>query len=295
MTFGLLPFGDVSPWGGPGTVSLITIMAIGTNELVAFFTSAPKCRDPLGFRDTRNPLYWAITPVDPVSIGFNGEVVVEPGKPRPRAPAPWIGRCFVDPIDATQVHVVTVPQLQTGVQYDITVGPIRGVDCEEFSGLATFRVLARNRPARSTSRIAAVDTYRDYANPIFEIDKRTSQIVPGPGFWQYDETGEIVLDDAAGSLKKRVLRRITTLLGGFAHLPTYGVPSMLGTMARGDDIQALALRLQEQIREEPDVRDASVTVRALSTPAGGIVRFEIVVQQRAIGEVSFLVQVPSLG
>ena len=77
MPFGLLPFGDVAPWGGPGTISLITILAIGTNELVAFFTAPPKCRDPLGFRDARNPLYWSIAPVDPVAIGFSGEVVPE--------------------------------------------------------------------------------------------------------------------------------------------------------------------------------------------------------------------------
>lgn len=295
MTFGLLPFGNVAPWGGPGTISLITILAIGTNELVAFFTSAPKCRDPLGFRDTRNPLYWSIRPVDPVAIGINGEVVPEPGKPRPRPPDPWIGRCFRDPLDATQVHLVTVPQLQTGVQYDVGIGPVRGRSCEEFSGLSTFRLLARSRPPPPTSRIAAIDTYRDYANPVFEIDRQTSQLVPGPGFWAYDETGEIVLDDAAGSLKKRVLRRITTLVGGFAHLPNYGVPAMLGTIARGEDIQALALRLQEQIVGEPDVRAAGVTVSSLSTARGGILRFEITVQQRTLGEISFQVQVPSLG
>lgn len=292
MPFGLLPFGDVAPWGGPGTISLITILAIGTNELVAFFTAPPKCRDPLGFRDARNPLYWSIAPVDPVAIGFNGEVVPEPGKPRPQPPAPWIGRCFVDALDPTQVHLVTVPQLQTGVQYDVTIGPVRGAACESFSGLSTFRLLARTRPPSPPQGTASVvSTYRDYANPVFEIDKRTSQVVPGPGFWQYDETGEIRLDDAEGSLKKRVLRRITTLAGGFAHLPRYGVPPMLGTIARGDDLQALALRLQEQIRNEPDVRDAAVSVSA--DALNGVVRFELVVQQRQIGEISFRVQVPT--
>ncbi len=291
MPFGLLPCGNVAPWGGPGTISLITILAIGTNELVAFFTAPPKCRDPLGFRDARNPLYWSIAAVDPVAIGFSGEVVPEPGKPRPQLPAPWIGRCFVDALDPTQVHLVTVPQLQTGVQYDVTIGPVRGAACESFSGLSTFRLLARTRPPAPTSRIAAVDTYRDYANPVFEIDRRTSQLVAGPGFWAYDETGEIKLDDAEGSLKKRVLRRITTLAGGFAHLPTYGVPPMLGTIARGDDLQALALRLQEQIRSEPDVRDAAVSVSA--DASNGVVRFELVVQQRQVGEISYRVQVPT--
>ena len=170
MTFGLLPFGNVSPWGGPGTISLITIIAIGTNELVAFFTAAPKCVDPLGYRDSRNPMHWAIEPVDPVTLGFNGEVVVEPGKRRPTPPGPWIAACFRDELDATQVHIVTATQLETGIDYDVTLsGSVRGASCETFSGLATFRVAARARPPRRNNRIAAQDTYRDFANPPFEI------------------------------------------------------------------------------------------------------------------------------
>jgi hypothetical protein len=290
--FGLLPFGTVSPWGGPGSISLITILAIGTNELLAFFTSPVKCRDPLGFRDTRNPLYWTITPVDPIHVGINGEVIVDPGKRRPSPPAPWIGECFLDVDDPTVVHLRTVPQLETGIDYDVEVGPIRGDACETFAGLSTFRVTARARPPRPTSRIAALDTYRDYANPVFVLD-RSGQLVPGPGFYQFDETGEIVLDDAAGSLKKRVLRRITTALGGFVHLPRYGLPPMLGTVARDGELQVIASRLQEQILDEPDVLDASVTASVEATAAGGIVRLVVRAQQRSIGEISFLVQVPA--
>ena len=293
MTFGLLPFGTVAPWGGPGTISLITILAIGTNELVAFFTAPVKCRDPMGFRDARNPRYWQIESVDPINVGIDGEVIVEPGKRRPSPPERWIGECFIDPEDPSQVHLRTVPQLETGIEYDVTLaGSVRGRACESFSGLATFRVLARDRPPRPTSRIAAIDTYRDFANPFFETNAN-GQIVPGRGVWQFDETGEIVLDTADGSLKKRVLRRITTTLGAFSHLPRYGLPPILAKLARGGELQAIALRMQEQIREEPDVRDASVTASIEATASGGIVRLAVRVQQRSLGEISFLVQVPT--
>jgi len=292
VTFGLLPFGNISPWGGAGTISLITILAIGTNELVAFFTSAPKCVDPLGYRDARNPLHWAIVPVDPIDIGFGGEVIVEPGKRRPTPPGPWIAACFRDPEDSTQVHIITATQLETGIDYDVTLsGSVRGAACETFAGLSTFRVTAVNRPPLRNNRIAAQDTYRDYANPPFEIVN--GQLQPGPGFWQYDEAGEIVLDDAAASLKKRVIRRITTLTGGFVHLPAYGVPSQRATIARAFQVQALAIGVREQILQEPDVRAASVTGSVEVYDAGGIVRLDIRVQPKSIGEVSFLVQVPA--
>lgn len=287
--FGLDPWGTVSPWGGPGAINIVSMLPIGTNELLAVFTSPPKCRDPLGFRDARNPMYWAIEPVDPVNIGINGEVVVEHGKRRPTPPAPWIGECFRDPDDPKQVHVRTVPRLEPGVEYDVTIGPVRGRACETYSGISTFRVRGLGRPPRASSRIAAVARFRDFANPLFEVD-RNGQVVASSGVWQFDETGEIVLDSAEESLKKRVLRRLTTTLGGFAHLPRYGLPPMRGAVGRPGELQALAIRLQEQIREEPDVLDAGVSA---SIEPIGIVRFTVRVQQREIGEISFLVQVPT--
>jgi hypothetical protein len=51
--------------------------------------------------------------------------------------------------------------------------------------------------------------------------------------------------------------------------------------------------LQEQILDEPDVLDASVTASVEATAAGGIVRLVVRAQQRSIGEISFLVQVPA--
>lgn len=293
--FGLLPFGDVAPWGGPGTISLITVLPIGTNEIIAFFTDPPKCRDPLGFRDSRNALNWEITPIDPIHIGIGGEVIVEPGRRRPSF-TPWIGELWVDDLDPTQVHIRTVPRLEPGIEYDVTLaGQIRGAACETFSGLATFRIRARNRPTPLQSRIAAQDTYRDFANPVFVVNPDNGQLVAGSGVWQFDEASQIVLDDAMTSLKKRVLRRIKTEAGAFVHLPNYGLRSMQAQLARPGEVQAAALRLQEQIKREPDVLDAGVSATVDATPGGGLVRFVIRVQARSIGEVSFLVQVPATG
>ena len=290
--FGLLPFGT-SPWGGAGQISLIAVKAIGSNELIAFFTSVPKFRDPLGYQDARNVQLWGIEPVDPITIGLGGEVFVEPGKRRPSEPYPWIAEAFVDRVDPTQIRLRTVGQLEPGVEYDVSVlGAIRGKDCENFGGLATYRVQARDRPAPARSRFAAQDTYRDLANPYFTTDPQTGKPIVAPGFWTIDETGEYVLDDAGASLKKRVLRRIQTETGGFIHLRNYGVRAMKGDLARGPEVQAFAIRLQEQLLTEPDVSAASVTGTIAVAQAGsGIVTFTIVVQPKSSGEVSFRVQV----
>jgi hypothetical protein len=288
--FGLLPFGTESPWGGPGLISLITILSAGTNELIAFFTTAPKCRDPLGYRDARNPEMWAITPVDPAVEAFDGSLIVPPGARRPTI-NPWIGQCFVDADDPTQVHIRTVPQLEPGISYDVTLaGSIRGAHCQEFGGVATFRVRAADRPQNEKSRFAAQDTYRDWANPYVS---NAGQL--GTGTWLLDETGERVLDDAESSLKKRVIRRIITELGGFMHLPNYGLTTLSKRIAKPSAIQGYVVRVQEQLRREPDVRDASVTGSLERGTTGSVVRFFVRVQTRSIGEVSFLVQVPAGG
>jgi hypothetical protein len=290
--FGLLPFG-ASPWGGPGQISLSAVRAIGSNELIAFFSSVPKYRDPLGYQDARNVQLWGIEPVDPITIGLGGEVFVEPGKRRPSEPYPWIAEAFVDGADPTQIHLRTATQLEPGAEYDVSVlGAIRGKDCESFGGLATHRVLARGRAEGARSRFAAIDTYRDIANPYFAVEPQTGKTVVAPGFWAQDDAGEYVLGDATASLKKRVLRRIQTETGGFIHLRNYGVRATKGQLARGPEVQAFAIRLQEQLLTEPDVSAASVTGTIAVTQAGsGIVTFAIVVKPRSSGEVSFSVQV----
>jgi hypothetical protein len=289
--FGLLPFGTEAPWGGPGLISLITILSVGTNELIAFFDAPPKCRDPLGYRDARNAEMWTITSVDPAVVALDGSLVVPPGARRPSL-VPWIGSCFLDEDDPTQVHIKTVPSLEVGIDYDVTLaGSIRGASCEEFGGVATFRIRAADRSQPDKSRFAVVDTYRDWANPYVSNSGEL-----GTGTWLLDETGERVLDNAESSLKKRVIRRIITELGGFMHMPNYGLTSLSKRIARPTAIQGYVVRIQEQIRSEPDVREASVTGSLeLGKTGGAVVRFFVRVQTRSIGEVSFLVQVPAGG
>lgn len=289
--FGLLPFGTEAPWGGPGLISLITILAVGTNELIAFFTAPPKCRDPLGYLDSRYADVWSIVPIDPAVEATDGSLIVPPGKRRPTT-QPWIGEVFLDDDDPTQVHLRTVPALEPGIEYDVTLaGSIRGAACESFGGVATFRVQAVDWPERERSRFAAVDTFRDWANPF-----ATTTGEFGTGVWQIDETGDRVLDDARASLKKRVTRRLITELGGFTHMPAYGLTSLVKKVIKPYVLTAFAVRMQEQLRAEPDVRDASVTASLEVTKTGaGVVRFLVRVQARSIGEVSFLVQVPAGG
>ena len=291
--FGILPFGTVAPWGGPGLLSLITILCVGENHLIAFFTAPPKARDPLGFQDAANALNWRVDPIDPVTITIEGKVLVEPGKRRPTRTI-IVNECVADEDDPTQLHIFTAPTLEPGIEYAVSlVGVIKGKACEAFGGLATLTVRARNKPRPQRSGLAAVDTYADWSNPFFETDPVTGQLVARDRTWRLNEAGEMVIADNAESLKTRILQRIWTERGGFALIPDYGVTSFAKKVARPYAVQQLAIRTQEQILREPDVREAAVEASVeVGASGGGVVRLVITVTPRSTGVVSFVVQSP---
>lgn len=291
--FGLTPFGNEAPWGGPGLISIITVLAQGSNKVIAFFTDAPKALDPGGWEDARDPLVWELLPIDPAVLGINGEIIVEPGDRRPSY-LPWIGDIEADEDDPTQIIFRTVPGLEPGVSYTLElIGTVRGVNCEEFGGETSFEFRARNLPVPRVDPVAAaVDTFRDWANPYFVTDPRSGQLVEGTGTWLVAEAGDIVLSDNAASLKKRVLRIIQTEEGAFAHLPNFGQRATVKSIAKQSEVQRIASRLQEQIQQFPDVASASVEAKIDVEQAGGILRFRVIVQPRSGGVLSMAFQRP---
>ena len=97
----------------------------------------------------------------------------------------------------------------------------------------------------------------------------------------------------ARAWEKRVIRRISTAMGAFAHLPNYGLTALAKRVARPPEITQAAVRVQEQIRAEPDVREATVSaVVELGPSGGGVVRFAVRVKPREGGLVQFVFQVP---
>lgn len=84
------------------------------------------------------------------------------------------------------------------------------------------------------------------------------------GTLRYDETGDLANESGPEYLKKRILRRATTMPGGFFHLPGYGVaarPKSLITPAR---LVAYQSELRAQILREPDVLEVEVAATRLA-------------------------------
>lgn len=96
-----------------------------------------------------------------------------------------------------------------------------------------------------------------------------------------DDTGDYAFDEGEVNFKKRVLRRLVTSPGKFAHLPNYGVgiPDHGKRLAISSVLTALAAAAETQIALEPET--GRVRVRAIvdqDTP--GLVRFQVLVRPK---------------
>lgn len=134
-------------------------------------------------------------------------------------------------------------------------------------------------------QITHANPSRDFANPMTLEAARDS--LPDPtnplvlGAIRVDDTGDYAFDEGLTNLRKRVLRRLFTVKGGFAHLPNYGVGmgSHGKRLAIPSLVADLAAAAEVQLSLEPDVGKAKV--QPVFDPAHpGFVRFRIIVRPK---------------
>ncbi|MCK9513040.1 MAG: hypothetical protein M0R28_17690 [Pigmentiphaga sp.] len=273
--FGLNQWG-VGPFGGAGTISLMSIRVRGTNELLATFDAPPRCFDPLGLYDAKNVRKWRIIAVDPriPSTADPKRLYTPPGAVVPTKQV-WIGEVLEVADQPTQLRLRTVPQCEPGVTYEVTLGGlILGHQCEVLAGPASDRFVGRGHPPVPRGRITSRDPYVDWANPFWRGGAE------GPGYWTINSAGEIELADGLESLKTRVYRRLVTVAGGFAFLGrSYGTQHHIGAQIRQDTLQRLAVTMREQVSQEPDVRSCSVIASLVRAEGQQIVEVQVTVQR----------------
>lgn len=101
------------------------------------------------------------------------------------------------------------------------------------------------------------------------------------GTFRVDAQGDYAFDEGVETIRKRVIRRLITMKGGFAHLPLYGVgiPGLGKRLAVAANLAAVAADAEAQIAGEPDV--AGVKVRPIIDPSvPGVVHFQVRVQTK---------------
>jgi len=283
LGWGSAPWG-AAPWGGAslGVIAFSSAIAIRENVLRLAFTEPVYLTKILDTEDASRIERYAVTPVAG-TVGNDGSatrpvrVVLADYAPVEEVGVA-LGRNYVD---LTLDRPMTpFPALYAVSFTDVFAADLASSVSSTPGGEvfpAVFKVLSR-------PTIDAARPSRDIANP--QVASAASSL-PDPddalnlGSIRVDSTGDYASDDAVTNLKKRVLRRLVTRKGAFAHLPNYGVgvPSYGKKLGSPTVLTALATEAEAQIALEPDVARVRVApIVSLTTP--GLVRFQVFVQPK---------------
>lgn len=271
--YGLSPYGEDGPYGGPGLITILGILPAARNRVIVFFDVRPLAEDPQGLRDASNVRNWAIAPVDPTIQGVNppGNAYVPDGEIVPKRRI-GLARARLDTASPLQLHIWTDRDLEGGVRYRLdVVGELHGAACESFAGptswetYAPFAAQPRQIPDRLDGR------YRDLD------DGNLPGFVQQPGIWRYKSTGDIALQDELAALKKRIIRRCTHAPGAFLW-SSNGVDLLFGQSATPANLTALANAVAAQARGDALVAAAAVTAELVQTAGDVFVLLTLSVQ-----------------
>lgn len=263
--WGAGPFGG--GWGLGIDDTITETRQTALNAIDVSFCGLPLARNAGGATDALNPLNWALFLLEPFGAAVPLVQAVE------RISASVLRVLFDAPL-ATGARYTLVVSLGIEDVYGITIDP----DCNEVE------VEALLGAARVDPSIAAAgpDYETDLSNPFVPRDALRPQF-PALGTLQVTDSGDYALEISQEAyLRKRILRRATTAVGGFVLAPEYGFAPGLKTRVTTSLLRRLQASALAQVRLEPDVLEASV---AVTEDAPGLVSIRIRVVDRSGTEI----------
>ncbi len=239
------------------------------NELLAVFSQALIIDQFQGFSSADNPANWVITPQDPrIPAGPPADTYEVPEDTGVPTYLPEVAEIEADEVDPRQLRVRFNVPLEPRVIYELTISDtVRGADCRKIadSPSRSTKALFRGKPI--APRLVNDDLQRDWAMEFFPVDPNQPAST-----WRLDSSTDIGIQDSTASLKKRIIRHILSSPGSFKHLGLeYGINIGVKQLGRSGELQRAANRIAEKVREEPDVREASVQARIEFGADGNIV------------------------
>lgn len=285
--FGLEPLGaGYGPFGGDGLISVLGVLPESLNSAIVVFDVAPRTDNTRTIASATNVSRWSLEAVDPRYTTGDGQLLNFSGLMVPTY-SPKVVHIEPASSDYKQIRIYTDIKLETRVRYDVTVpDSIKSTDCGTFVGPTTFSWVSRT-PGRALANNSQLLRYTDIDyNIIPRGDDETS-------VYLFDDAGDLALQNPDDSLKKRVLRRLLTSPGGFSFLPGYGSAIRVKALAKAGNLQAMTNAMAEQVRSEPDVLGASVSVRTARASGSLFVYVDVRVVKSNQEERRYLYEFPS--
>lgn len=230
--FGALPWG-ATEGAGPAIVGAI---ATRRNAVEVEFDGELAASDSSAETDVTNPGVWTIVALD--------------GGPTPLVQA-------VEVVAPGTYRVVFDAPLGDGARYELEVAAtVQDPAGESVSSPRSVEVVAPALRFVPATEAVAVESRRDLVSA-------------GD---RYDGTGDLRNEAGFAYLRKRLLRRATSLRGSCFHLPGYGAGPRLKALLTPATLARYRSELRAQVLAEPDVRAAEVDVERL---APNVVRVSI--------------------
>lgn len=252
-------------------IDFLDALAIRENVVRVEFDEAVSLTGLLEASDASKTEKW-IVQADPATTGMDGEparavsvVRVELATEADGVAEGDVGR-FVN-------LVLDRPMTSFPAAYDLSFFEIYSADLGSMLS-GTARVFATHAYLEPP-KVDAGKVSRDFANP------QGAKAAAVLGTFVIADDGDYATDQGPESLKKRVLRRLMTRKGAFAHLPNYGVgvPDEVKKLGTQAVLSRLRVDAEQQILEEPDVDQVRVGIFADSeTP--GLYRLRVAVRPK---------------
>jgi hypothetical protein len=267
-----------TPWGGgPFTddLALVSALAVRENVVRLTFSAAPNFTGILDPHDASSRFRYVVTPVAGTS-GMDGLPT------RPVTPVS-VAQAAVPGSQGTMLDVtVDRPFSPYASQYRVTANNLflsDGTPLDPTQASAVFYGLQRERvPAQEQNAVRT----RDIANPFNAAALSGNLLVNNlltAGTFSPDATGDLALDEGVITLKKWILRVCLCAVGGFPHIPKFGV-GLVQAIKRLNTATArtrLATSAQQQIAAHPLVVKSAVVFQTVKP---GFVRMQVLARTK---------------
>jgi hypothetical protein len=231
--FGAAPFGAM-PAGAsilPVVVSTTSADDLVTVSLVCEPDSDPGIVNPYRTDSVFYWRNWVLTAINPIDA-----------KVRYVQAVTWD--------DETKTLVVGFDgRLQPGAVYELTAF---------VTGIVVAKFTATTPHSSSLPQVARENVIQDWAKP-----ERTADLQGGEVGTLQTKSGDFAITSGAASLHERITRRVLVSAREFAHDPNYGEVWTLKGRLTIDLLQRMQSRLLAQVKREPDVSKASVSLQQI--------------------------------
>ena len=267
----------------------------GTIDISGGFGAGPKGGLPLGSAYTKSAALFSIRSFEPITTNYGKLIIVGTNNILDLG-SQWLQDSILDnnawsiePLESnTETRLVQFIEIQSNenniwtldIYFDgelsynkeYKLSTIAFDNCNEVVFTSTSEIIYNKTGIDINEGIV------DLANPqILKDGTILGTHVP-------TSNGDLLLDRGISSLRKRILRRLSTSIGNFYHLPSYGFAPGVKTTLTADVATRIAAKARAQILKEPDVKNCKVQV--LSTQVYNVIGLNCLVQTDQYDEIS---------